>query len=235
MPNIITNRLTLHGTEQEKINEVFAYLEGEESEMDFNKIIPMPLELRGTESSTLSEKAWYVFQAKGLGNFERIDDMLTRSWVKEEGIKTREGMIEYLERRFIKHGHPQNARFSTLYDYGKHIYGLQQKYGFRNWYEWSVANWKVKWNAFDVSREENVIEFFTAWAGVPNLMLKASEMFPEVTFSYEFADELFGYNLGRYVFRAGEVVSEYEPEDFSVEAKILAKEILGYEEGESEE
>ena len=49
MPNIITNRLTLHGTEQEKINEVFAYLEGEESEMDFNKIIPMPAELSGTE------------------------------------------------------------------------------------------------------------------------------------------------------------------------------------------
>ena len=235
MPNIITNRLTLHGTEQEKINEVFAYLEGEESEMDFNKIIPMPAELSGTECGSRADEAWTVFQAKGLGNFERIDDMLTRSWVKEEGIKNREGMIEYLERKFIKHGHPQNSRWYSLYDYGKHIYGLQQKYGFRNWYEWSVANWKVKWNAFDVSREGNVIEFFTAWAGVPALMLKASEMFPEVTFSYEFADELFGYNLGRYVFRAGEVVSEYEPEDFSAEAKILAKEILGYEEGESEE
>lgn len=232
MPNIITNRLTLHAAEQEKINEVFAYLEGEESEMDFNKIIPMPAELSGTKCGTLSEEAWNLFQAKGLGNFERIDDMLTRSWVKEEGIKTREGMIEYLERRFIKHGHPQNSRFSSLYDYGKHIYGLKQKYGFSNWYEWSIANWRVKWNAFDVSREGNVIEFFTAWDGVPALMLKASEMFPEVTFSYEFADELFGYNLGRYVFRAGEVVSEYEPEDFSAEAKILAKEILGHEEEE---
>ena len=224
MPNIITNRLTLHGAEQEKIDKVFAYLEGEESEMDFNKIIPMPAELSGTGCGSQADEAWTVFQAKGLGNFERIDDMLTRSWVEEEGIKTREGMIEYLERRFIKHGHPQNSRFSTLYDYGKHIYGLKQKYGFRNWYEWSVANWKVKWNAFDVSKEGNVIEFFTAWAGVPALMLKASEMFPEVTFSYEFADELFGYNLGRYVFRAGEVVSEYEPEDFSAEAKIYEKE-----------
>lgn len=235
MPNIITNRLTLHGTEQEKIDRVLAHLEGEESEMDFNKIIPMPAELSGTECGSQADEAWDVFQAKGLENFERIDDMLTRSWVKEEGIKTREGMIEYLEKRFIKHGHPHNSRFSTLYDYGKHIYGLKQKYGFSNWYEWSIANWRVKWNAFDVSREGNVIEFFTAWAGVPALMLKASEMFPEVTFSYEFADELFGYNLGRYVFRAGEVVSEYEPEYFSVEAKVLAKEILGYEEGASEE
>lgn len=235
MPNIITNRLTLHGTEQEKINEVFAFLEGEESEMDFNKIIPMPLELRGTEYGTISEEAWNLFQAKGLGNFERIDDMLTRSWVKEEGIKTREELIERLERSFIKKSYPQYSRFSSLYDYGKHIYGLKQKYGFSNWYEWSVANWKVKWNAFDVSKEGNVIEFFTAWAGVPALMLKASEMFPEVTFSYEFADELFGYNLGRYVFRAGEVIYEYEPEDFSAEAKILAKEILGYEEEASEE
>ena len=235
MPNIITNRLTLHGAEQEKIDKVFAYLEGEESEMDFNKIIPMPAELSGTECGSRADEAWAVFQAKGLGNFERIDDMLTWAWVKREKIKTREELIERLERSFIKNGVPQNSRFSTLFDYGKHIYELQQKYGFRNWYEWSVANWKVKWNAFDVSKEGNVIEFFTAWAGVPALMLKASEMFPEVTFSYEFADELFGYNLGRYVFRAGEVVSEYEPEDFSAEAKILAKEILGYEEGEIEE
>ena len=235
MPNIITNRLTLHGTEQEKINEVFAYLEGEESKMDFNKIIPMPAELSGTECGSQADEAWDVFQAKGLGNFERIDDMLTRSWVKEEGIKNREGMIEYLERKFIKHGHPRNSRFSTLYDYGKHIYGLKQKYGFCNWYEWSIANWRTKWNAFDVSREGNVIEFFTAWDGVPALILKASEMFQGVTFSYEFADELFGYNLGRYVFRAGEVISEYEPEDFSEEAKILAKQILGCEEPESEE
>lgn len=235
MPNIITNRLTLHGTEQEKIDIVFAFLDGEESEMDFNKIIPMPVELRHTESGSLADEAWAVFQGKGLGNFELIDDMLTWSWVKEERIKTREGLIECLERNFIKHGNPQNSRFSTLYDYGKYIYGLKQKYGFRNWYEWAMANWKVKWNSFDVEKEENVLKFFTAWDGVPALMLKASEMFPEVTFSYEFADELFGYNLGRYVFRAGEVVSEYEPEDFSAEAKILAKEILGYEEEESEE
>lgn len=234
MPNIITNRLTLHGTEQEKIDEVFTFLDGEESEMDFNKIIPMPAELSGTECGSQADEAWAVYQAKGLGNFERIDTMLTWSWTKEEGIKNREGMIEYLERKFIKHGHPQNSRWYSLYDYGKHIYGLKQKYGFSNWYEWAMANWRTKWNSFDVSKEGNVIEFFTAWDGVPNLMLKVSEMFPEVTFSYEFADELFGYNLGRYVFRAGEVVSEYEPEDFSAEAKILAKEILGYEE-ESEE
>ena len=87
MPNIITNKLTLHGTEQEKIDRVFAHLEGEESEMDFNKIIPMPAELSGTECGSQADEAWAVYQAKGLGNFERIDTMLTWSLTKEEGIK----------------------------------------------------------------------------------------------------------------------------------------------------
>ncbi len=44
--NWVKNRITLHDAEQEEIDKVFDFLKGEDCEVDFNKIVPMPLELR---------------------------------------------------------------------------------------------------------------------------------------------------------------------------------------------
>ena len=101
--------------------------------------------------------------------------------------------------------------------------------GCHDWYEWSRKNWGTKYNACDARREGNVIVFETPSYGVAHLILMVSEKFKEVVFDYEFAATNFGHNTARYTFKAGEIIVEYEPADASIEARLLAKSILGWE------
>ena len=76
------------------------------------------------------------------------------------------------------------------------------KYGKENcWFEWCRKNWGTKWNAFRSSESDNVIEFETAWNGVPELISKLGVIFPDVIFEYLFADEDIGYNVGKIEFK----------------------------------
>lgn len=221
MPNWVTNRLTLHGADQEEIDKVIDFLRGKDSEIDFNNIIPMPKELKHTEAGSKAEEAWAYYHAKELGKFAEIDKMLNYAWVKREGITTRDELLNH----FLEVE-------PDIYEYGKELHRLDGLYGCHDWYEWSLEHWGVKWNACDASREGNVIVFETPWDGVPELMFMISAKFPQVVMDYEFADEDFGYNTARYTFVGGEVISEYEPSDNTIESRQLSKSILGWEPSE---
>ena len=46
---------------------------------------------------------------------------------------------------------------------------MVEKYGYPSWYEWNIANWGTKWDAYDISIDEDlgrelIVEFDTAWA-----------------------------------------------------------------------
>lgn len=98
-----------------------------------------------------------------------------------------------------------------------------EKEGRPNWYDWNYENWGTKWNSYACEKEKlNVYTFETAWAGVPSLVLKMSEKFPEVEFLYEYADEDTGSNVGKFVFKNGEVLQETKPQSGSKEAYELA-------------
>lgn len=226
MPNMITNRITLHGADQRKIDEVIEFLRGDNGEVDFNKILPMPVELRDTVSGSVSDDAWDIYEAKVLGNTSNMEERLSWPWVVRENIATIEDLMDYIE----KH-HPD----IDFIEYGKLLHELHHRYGYHDWYEWSINNWGVKWNASGIKRDGNEIVFNTPWDCVGYLMLEVTKKFPEIFMDYEFADENFGYNLGRYTFLSGEIISEYEPEEGSPEARALAKEILGYDESVEDE
>ena len=221
MQKWVTNRLTLHGAEQKEIDKVFDFLRGKDSEVDFSKIIPMPLELRDTEIGNEAECAWAYYLAKEFGNYSEIDKMLMYTWVKGEEITTRKDLLDFLEKE-------QDG----IYEMGKELYRLDTLYGFHDWYDWSMEHWRTTVNACDARREGNIIEFETIWLGVPNLMRMVSEKFPQVVMDYEFADEYFGYHVARYTFVAGIIMAGYEPEDNTIESRQLAKSILGWEPGE---
>lgn len=218
MPNWITNRVTLHNADQKEIDKVIDFLRSKDSELDFNNIISMPEELKNTTAGSKADYAWAYYHARELGGFAEIDKMLNYAWVKREGIKTRDELLEYLL-----------GEMTDIYEYGKELHRLDELYGCHDWYEWSLEHWGVKWNACDARRDGNIIIFETPWEGVPRLMLMVSEKFPQVVMDYEFADEDFGYNTARYTFVAGEVVAEYEPEDNTIESRQLSKSILGWE------
>ena len=221
MPNWITNRVTLHGADQKEINEVIDFLRSKDSEVDFNNIIQMPEELRNTTAGSRADYAWAYYHARELGDYTEIDKHFAYPWIKFEGIKTRDELLDF----FLK-------LKPDIYEYGKYLHELDERYGYHDWYGWSCAHWGVECNACDGRRSGNIIVFETADRGVPRLMLMVSEKFPEVTMDYEFADEDFGYNTARYTFVGGEVIAEHEPADNTIESKQLAKSILGWEPGE---
>lgn len=72
--------------------------------------------------------------------------------------------------------------------------------GFKNWYDWSCANWGTKWNSYslsynDLKPEERVfvMKFETAWSYPLRVMKKLDEMHPDLKFSVIFFDE--GWNF----------------------------------------
>jgi hypothetical protein len=104
---------------------------------------------------------------------------------------------------------------------------LISKYGYNNWYDWRYHNWGTKWNSDEVNSYDNEVEFNTAWCNPMPLFVKLSQMFPEVDFRIEYADEDFGYNVGKYTLLNGNVTDMFIPEGGSKEAYELAMEIKG--------
>lgn len=132
------------------------------------------------------------------------------------------------------------------------IPNLKDKYGFENWYDWSVANWSTKWNSysdgewkFDKINKTAELYFETAWCPPTNVILLLSECefgsswhtmpsftFPDLSFKLKYADEGGGF-LGYQVFENGEM-EEYELEWSSKEGIDLRKELGYYWEDEDE-
>lgn len=111
----------------------------------------------------------------------------------------------------------------------------REKYGSDNWYDWSIANWGTKWPGYDFGEYDggNSIEFSTAWSPPFPIYEKLSEMFPDVTFNYRWADEDIGFNVGEVSYYNKEQISINEPTGGSKEAYELAADIRGFDLGEN--
>jgi hypothetical protein len=98
---------------------------------------------------------------------------------------------------------------------------LIKKYGANNWYDWKLTNWGTKWGAYSQSEtDDELIVFQTAWSTAYPVMIKLSEMFPEVTITLEYADEDFGHNCGVIEFKDG-CSEEIEGESYELANRIL--------------
>lgn len=184
MPNHVQNRITFSGTMKD-VERVFDFLKGEDTLIDFNKIIPMPEELdipAGSEGTI------------GMNYLLYLEDKEMHAHLKE--------YYELVE-SFSK------ERKNECIELGKVYLSNRRKYGSPTWYEWSRANWGTKWNAYDTYREGDALYFQTAWNAVPELIGRIAEMFPEVSLEYEWADEDYGNNVGSGYSEDGEFYYDY--------------------------
>lgn len=194
MPNYIKNRLTVNSKE----NEVFAFLKGEESVMDFNKIIPMPESLNLEDSSTGNEGMKYLYLRATSLSFQRSE-------------------LKEIEARL-----KSRKQFDKAIELGKKYLMNIMNTGHKTWYGWACENWGTKWNALEPKIvSDTCIEFETAWAGVVSMIEKLSTHFPDVTFEYKYSDEDTGCNCGHGTIKNG-VSSMVYPENQSREAYELA-------------
>ena len=190
MPNHIQNRLVVTANSNEELKNFLASIKGEVdangtySHIDFNKIIPMPMALRDTEASSMTDDSIYYYLVKS-GQEHLINKILRHSSV-------------YNMDRFANH---TEEKLADMMKIGEKYVNIFNECGAKDWYDWSCANWGTKWNAYETRLEtldaySVVLLFQTAWSGVRNIIQKLTEMFPTITFDYKYADEDMGYNCG---------------------------------------
>lgn len=128
------------------------------------------------------------------------------------------GLIEKFEENDIQ----------ELVQIGRIRYENTQKYGAADWYDWRCSNWGTKWNAFDTIVDWNArtISFHTAWSCPTPIIKILSEWYPDVEFTWIFADEDCGSNSGQYTFSDGSLREDLA-DDNSPEALALYVECWG--------
>lgn len=202
MPNWVQNEIVLCGEEKD-IEKVLEFVKSEESDFDFNKLVPMPSELNISSSSDndlaiicfLSNKLTKPFYQLEKKYLAYVTNMFNPNWAK----------TIYDERL------PERKEdFDKLYELGKVCCTNITKYGHIDWYDWCRENWGTKWNACEVYISDNVIAFQTAWS-VPDPIFEAFAYLCDkhnVTFKGSYADEDRGHNSGYIDSEYG--ITEYE-------------------------
>lgn len=98
--------------------------------------------------------------------------------------------------------------------------------------EWSITNWGTKWNAYGYEEGTDYsacdeLTFQTAWSAPHPILRKLSEMFPEIVFKHQWADEDIGMNCGERCYLGGEKIDEFIPE--GIRATEFALEVWDYD------
>ncbi len=211
MPNHTANRLYIKGSAKH-LNEITEAIKSKDKAIDFNKIIPIPEVLVKAQSPCRIESAEVVAKLNAEREAEIKADPEKAEWFSGEAAITKEEQ----ERRI-------------------------KEYGFDNWYDWSIANWGTKWNAYGIDdgwtkdKKYICLYFETAWSPPMPIISKLSEEYPSCNFSLEYCDEGGGF-VGYTTFEGGEVIDEG---DFEWDSKmgIELRERLGrhFEEDEEED
>lgn len=197
MPNWVTNKLTIQGTEKQ-VKEVLAAIAGDVQAdytkecIDFNKIIPMPEDLRIEAGSRGMTGVEYI---KGESLF-RTRDEIYALWDSMKESEKEQCLL--LGAKYIAN----TIRYDTP-----------------SWYEWRIEHWGTKWNACEARLDGNDVWFDTAWSTSQPVIETLSKKFPKVVLNVEYADENLGDNVGIYAYKAGEKV---ECEEMSGENKGVA-------------
>ena len=205
MPNHITNIIEIRG-DRLRVKEMLEQIRREElgiGSIDFQKIIPMPPSLNIEAGSTTDKglKAYREFIARIFPNSKEKEVDLTQISKEQENA-------------FLQTRPDVDAQ---AWEYGKAAFQNIQQYGAPTWYEWSIANWGTKWNAYgrdteDVYEDDNTLRFLTAWSAPHPVISALAERYPDIEFIHEWADEDIGQNCGRIEYAEGYACEEHYPE-----------------------
>lgn len=224
MPNHVTNYIKISG-ETKRIKELMEAVKYDDigpGSLDFSKVIPKPssLDIECGSNTDKGLKAYRDFISVYTLEGTRKDlDLLSINPAAEE--------------RFLKE---RTDIDKDVFALGKQAYQNIIMYGAPTWYEWSINNWGTKWNAYgyvekmdmSVLTESNTLWMNTAWAAPHPVILKLSQMYPDLSLEHEWADEDIGHNCGRKTYINGECTNTYYPEA-RVESVLFACRIHGCE------
>jgi hypothetical protein len=214
MPNWVQTKLTFNG-EPERVSELLETIktekDGDIRHFDFEKIIPMPQSMKITSGSS-TDFGIDILKYRENGDDSALKSRLSWPWVVKAGIKTVEELVE----------HAIEGGLADLHE-GKLALDNIKNYGCKDWYDWAVKNWGTKWNSSDGIYENGTLSFQTAWSLPEPVLVKLSEMFPDVTIGVVYADEDIGSNCGEFQLVDGNIENYIEYDG------IQACEVWGYD------
>src|SRR5260370_15420717 len=169
MPNWCCTGFTVSGRAEDiaRFREAVLGCDGDkEVPFDFNRLDPMPSELRDTVADFGTAYTVYYGDA---------EPILEYPWVKRLEIATIEQLREHFD--------VDPKRRATADEWKANI----EKYGAPTWYEWSCQHWGTKWNACDPEVTDNGdgslhVQFDTAWSFPLPIFQKLAGEFPTLNF-----------------------------------------------------
>ena len=217
MPNWVSNHLTIYGENAvEVLRSLLVKSEDNDCgyELDFNKIIPMPEELNIESGSCTQDCAKLYVNAmlEGCDAYKKYAALYVQAFGKDVAMSEDEQIKTMQYALLHKDFNTRKVMFETkadVYAYGKKALDNYAKYGAKDWYDWRRGNWGTKWNACrtqinDLDKPE--IYFDTAWSTPIPVLDKLSQMYPDLKFDFEFADEDIGRNAGDMLIQNGEIL-----------------------------
>lgn len=207
MPNHVYHRVNFKGNPEsvEKLKQQIQTVHEDENSgaqytnhIGFNKIIPRPETISNVESiSSHESKARELFSIIRIDSkysTEKSNNSITVNWFKEY-------ISKYLpDSAPEKTGQPEDE-FENMVTI---IFNLSE-YGVPTWYEWSNKYWNTKWNAYETEYKDGELRFETAWSTPYPVLLKLSEIFPDVEIHVDYANEDLGCNCGRVLYQGGNI------------------------------
>ena len=228
MPNWVQNEITFYGEEKD-IKKVFELIKSEESDFDFNKLVPMPETLHLTAGGHDDASIQYAISKMPKSKQTEAKVTLTKAkcdfygsyfnkvYSRKFTTKELEDAAKEFQKELAKKDKDswdqtnyQALGIKTFEDLGNMYLHNIVTYGCDTWYDWSCEHWGTKWNACEVYTSDSHISFQTAWS-VPDPILEALAYLCDrynVTFKGKYADEDRGSNTGCIDSEYG--ITEYE-------------------------
>lgn len=226
MPNWTYNRIKC----KKEIGDKLLTIKNDIYSLDFNKLIPMPEDLKLDAGSIESDSiSCYYLSLNDDEKYKLMKLLKSKEiffhhdyWNKyKKDIKYYESNPDRLKNNKDNFNglidFDDKKHFNSLAELGKQYIENIKKYGYPQWYDWCVENWGTKWNVeddVDVSYNKNTdeydITFDTAWSVPSGIVEKYSEFCNDEEFYWEYEDEDYD---GTHILRKinGEIIDTILP------------------------
>lgn len=228
MPNWTYNRIKC----KKEIGDKLLTIKDDIYSLDFNKLIPMPEDLKLDAGSIESDSISCYYLSLNDDEKYKLMKLLKSKEIffHHDYWNKYKNDIKYYESNPDKlKNNKDNFNGLIDFDYKKHFNSLAElgkqyienikKYGYPQWYDWCVENWGTKWNVeddVDVSYNKNTdeydITFDTAWSVPSGIVEKYSEFCNDEEFYWEYEDEDYD---GTHILRKinGEIIDTILPDN----------------------
>ena len=199
MPNWVK---TIVKTKPEVLSDILKKYSVKDSELSFNKVIPMPKKLNVEKGSRGEEGLMCLYLKSNKINKEKINVVYRSLNPFHNDIDKESRFKEYIKKL------PNKSKFEYIKNIllAKRYISNFDKYGHAEWYNWRCDKWGTKWDLTRFDSNKDTMVFETAWSFAENIILELSTRYPEVKFMCLFADEGIQENSGITIIENGNII-----------------------------